>query len=254
MNKQLLASVITVSFNSEKTIEATIKSVLNQNTTDFEYIIIDGNSTDTTVEIIKSYQEKFGEKGIIYKWISEPDKGIYDAFNKGVEKAKGQWISFLGSDDMYLENALNHYFEALNTVSETTDFVHSNVSLANRKLFSGKWKWSEFKRRMTIPHVGAFHNKNYFEKYGLFDTSYKIAGDYEVLLRAKEKLETYWMDKTTVLMSDGGVSNLQIKNTYLETTRAKIASGGVSVFIAKFDYYTWMFKGWVKKMIYAIIG
>lgn len=253
MNKNVLASVITVSFNSEKTIEATIQSVLNQNVTNFEYIIIDGNSTDTTVEIIQSYQNKFNEKGIAYQWISEPDKGIYDAFNKGVSKAQGQWISFLGSDDVYLDNALNHYFEELNTVSETTDFIHSNVSLANKKLFSGSWKWKKFKRRMTIPHVGAFHNANYFKRYGLFDTSYKIAGDYELLLRARNKLKTYWIDEITVLMSDGGVSNHQIKKTYRETTRAKIQTGGVHVLTAKLYYYKWIFKSLAKKILYAVI-
>ena len=253
MNNQLLASVITVCYNSEKTIAATIESVLNQNVTDFEYVIIDGKSTDTTIDIIQSYKQKFVDKGIEFRWISEPDKGIYDAFNKGVLEAKGKWISFLGSDDIYLENALNTYQRELIENIEITDFIHSNVNLENKKLYKGKWNWKGFKRRMTIPHVGGFHNRDYFDNYGLFDTTYKIAGDYELLLRAKDKLRTHWIDETTVLMSEGGVSNQQIKNTYLETTRAKIETGGLNIFTAKVDYNIWMLKGFIKKIVNAII-
>lgn len=253
MNNRLLASIITVCFNSEKTIAATIESVLNQNITGFEYLIIDGKSTDTTIDIVESYQQKFIDKGVKFRWISEPDKGIYDAFNKGVLEAKGQWISFLGSDDIYLKDALNTYQNILSQNTKDVDFVHSNVSLESKKLFKGKWKWSEFRRRMTIPHVGGFHNRDYFNKYGLFDTTYKIAGDYELLLRAKDKLRTHWIDEITVLMSEGGVSNQQIKNTYRETTRAKIETAEVKAFIAKLDYVVWLFKGFIKKITHAFI-
>ena len=87
-------SIITVSYNSEKTIKETIVSVLNQTETNFEYILIDGKSTDKTVEIIKSFENKFKEKEIAYQWISEKDTGIYNAFNKGIKLSKGTWISF----------------------------------------------------------------------------------------------------------------------------------------------------------------
>ena len=101
-----LVSIITVCFNSEKTIQKTIQSLLNQSVTGFEYILVDGKSKDSTIEIIKSFENKFKEKGISYKWISEKDTGIYNAFNKGINLSKGKWISFLGSDDIYLKTAI----------------------------------------------------------------------------------------------------------------------------------------------------
>ncbi|CAM1345188.1 glycosyltransferase family 2 protein [Tenacibaculum amylolyticum] len=253
MEDNCLASVITVSYNSGKTIKDTITSVLNQNTDGYEYVIIDGASTDNTIAILKSFEAKFKEKNISYRWFSEPDNGIYDAFNKGIQKSKGKWISFLGSDDSYIENSLQHYINALKSVASDVDFIHGNVKLADKKVFSGEWKWKAFRRNMTIPHAGNFHNKKYFEKYGLFNTSYKIAGDYELLLRAKEQLKTKWINKATVLMSDGGVSNQQIKNVYLETTRAKIETAGVPLYIAKLDYVKWMFKYTIKRILHAFI-
>ena len=106
-------SIITASYNSEKTISDTITSVLNLDFNDFEYIIVDGNSKDKTVDIIKSFISKFEAKGITYKFISEKDKGIYDAWNKGIALSEGQWISFLGSDDSYLPSALQLYFNEI---------------------------------------------------------------------------------------------------------------------------------------------
>ena len=94
-------SIITVSYNSEVVIEPTIKSILNQTFIDFEYLIIDGNSKDRTVEIIKSYESKFKEKNISYKWVSEPDNGIYDAMNKGILMSNGQWCNFMNTGDSF---------------------------------------------------------------------------------------------------------------------------------------------------------
>jgi len=103
MEKKPLVSIVTVCYNSEKTIRDTIESVLNQTYRNIEYILVDGASKDSTVDIIKSYEEKFREKGISYKWISEPDTGIYNAMNKGIDMASGEWCYFLGSDDILFD-------------------------------------------------------------------------------------------------------------------------------------------------------
>jgi glycosyltransferase involved in cell wall biosynthesis len=246
-----LFSIITVSYNSEKTIRDTIKSVLNQTETNFEYILIDGKSTDKTIEIIKSYENKFKEKGIVYKWISEKDTGIYNAFNKGINLSKGDWISFLGSDDIYLKNALKIYKENIFNLKKEVDFVYSNI-LKNHKIIASKlWEWNTFKRKMTIAHVGSFHHKNYFKTHGLFNEEYKIAGDYEVLLRAKQHLRTHKIDELTVVMGDDGVSSSQIKKVYIETTRAKIETANLNMFIARIDYNIWMLKYQIKKRLHA---
>ena len=246
-----LLSIITASFNSEKTIKETIQSVLNQTITNFEYLIVDGKSTDNTLEIVKSFEEKFAKKSIPFTWVSEKDTGIYDAFNKGVKLAKGEWISFLGSDDVYKKNALEIYQKKLKSLKDKVDIIHSEVKVGNKKVIKGKWSWKVFRRSMNIAHVGAFHHKNYFKKQGLFDTSYKIAGDYELLLRAKSNLKTYKFNTITVVMGDSGVSNSNIKFVYKETTRAKIATAKVPKAIAQLDYYKWMLKSRIKKVLNA---
>ncbi len=254
MEKQKpLISIITVCFNSSVTIKKTIESVLIQNLENLEYIIIDGNSSDRTVTIIESFQEQFKQKRIVYKWISEPDNGIYDAFNKGIKLSKGKWISFLGSDDVYTKNAIPLYVQSIKKQIQRIDLIHSEVQLENGKVFKGIWTWKTFRRKMNIAHVGALHNKEFFKEYGLFDTSYRIAGDYELLLRAKDKLKTIKFNEITVIMADGGVSNSQIKETYKETTRAKLETAKVSKFICTLDYYIWILKCKVKTVMNEII-
>lgn len=248
-------TVITASFNSEKTIKATIESVLFQNQENFEYIIIDGNSKDSTVNIIKSYESQFNQKNIAFKWISENDKGIYDAWNKGVNLSSGEWISFLGSDDYYLKNALDLYSKAISK-NKNLDLIYSSVKLVKGdkviKIINGTWSWKKFKRYMNIAHVGAFHNKEYFKEYGLFDTSYKIAGDYEFLLRAKENLKALKINELTAIMNDGGLSNNQINKVLKETLRAKNKTAGLSKIVCYYDYSVAFIKYILRRMIYAI--
>ncbi len=246
-----LITIITVSFNSEKTIAATIESILRQTYSNIEYVIIDGNSKDKTTGIIKSFKQKFKQRDINFIWISESDTGIYDAFNKGIKRAKGDWISFLGADDTYIENAVELYIK--NLPEREVDLLYSNIQITGKKHMNGVWSWQKFRRSMHIAHAGAFHHKNYFKKHGLFDTSYKIAGDYELLLRAKENLKTHKLNAITVIMADGGISNTQIKKVYQETTRAKKETAQVSSIICQLDYYKWMLKYNIKKIVHGLV-
>ena len=151
-------------------------------------------------------------------------------------------VSFLGSDDYYYPDAIENYYNEIIQIKAELDFIHSNVKVEQRKVISEKWQWKKFRRKMNIAHVGAFHNTNYFKKYGLFNTNYRIAGDYELLLRAKNKLKTHWFNKVTAFMSDGGISNNQVKNVLKETTLVKIQNKSTSKFIAELDYYIWIIK------------
>ena len=246
-----LFTIITATYNSVKTLEATMKSVLNQKITNFEYIIVDGKSTDNTLSIIKKYEQIFKNKGVLFKWISEKDTGIYNAWNKGLKLATGKWISFLGSDDVYLDNALKKYANAANN-NPNADFIHSKVRLVNqgkiKYIVSDKWIWKNFKRYMKIAHVGSFHNKKYFKKYGIFNENYKIAGDYEMLLRAKNTLKTIFIDYFTAEMGDGGISNNNVILVFKEVKRAKIETAKVSKFSAFFDFYFSLFKYYVSSI------
>ena len=256
VNKPLL-SVITVCYNSEKTIKRTIESLLVQSFKGFEYIIIDGKSSDKTIEIIKSYEKEFKKNKICFKWISEKDKGIYDAFNKGIKLSEGNWISFLGSDDIYLPEALKKYKSVI-IKSNKIELIYSNVDIVDEKgkkidKINGVWSWDKFKRYMNIPHVGAFHNKEYFAEYGLYNISYKVAGDYELLLRAKAQLRTIKIEETTVLMANGGASNQQINVVFKETLKAKNKTAEINLLLCKIDYFIAFCKYYAKKILSEII-
>lgn len=247
-----LVSIITASYNSQQTIKDTLQSVLDQSYDPIEYIVVDGGSTDNTVSIIKTFEDKFADRNVSFKWLSEPDKGIYDAWNKGVDMATGKWLSFLGSDDIFLPTAIASYVHVLDT-HENIDFVSSKVEVHDGhkviKTISGEWSWKTFRRYMSVPHVGAFHASAYFKKYGLFDTSYRIAGDYELLLRAKDQLNAHHLNEVTVRMGVGGVSNQQIRSTLLETKKAKVHTAGMSPALAHFDFMVALAKANLKKLI-----
>jgi glycosyltransferase involved in cell wall biosynthesis len=249
----MLLTVVTATYNSEKTIKDTIESVLNQNYPNIEYVIIDGDSKDFTLDIIKSYENKFKAKGISYKWISEKDSGIYDALNKGIEISSGEWISFLGSDDYYLKDSLELYGKEI-VKRPDYDFIYSKVQIfqgnKDLKLVDREWSWKVFKRRMDIAHVGAFHNRNYFKKYGKFSTSYKIAGDYELMLRAQSLLKAFQINTITAKMNYGGISNQNVLKSLNETFRAKNETGNISFFICVWDYIYIYVIIMLKKMIY----
>lgn len=251
-----LLSIITATYNSERTLEETIQSVLNQDGKNFEYIIIDGDSKDETIEIIKNYQRIFDQKNIPFTWISESDTGIYNAWNKGLRIAKGDWISFLGSDDVYLDSALDKYTQYIQKNNEV-DFIHSKVKLLKNEgsvkhVISDKWKWNKFKRQMKIAHVGCFHNKKYFDLHGDFNEIFEIAGDYEMLLRAKDNLKTEFIDIFTAEMKDGGISNRNILKAFREARIAKASSGGIKSTTAYFDFFVNILKYYISSCIKKI--
>jgi glycosyltransferase involved in cell wall biosynthesis len=242
-----IVSVVTVVFNGENNLERTIKSVISQTYKNVEYIIIDGGSTDGTLDIIKKY-----EHAIDY-WVSEPDTGIYDAWNKGVRLSTGKWIAFIGADDTYEENAIQEYINYINTrTSIDPEYVSSKVNLfiGNKKgrVIGNKWKWNIFKKYMNTAHVGSLHNRTLFSKYGLFDTEYNICGDYELLLRPRNNLRAEFVDSVTANMDLGGVSN-QNKQVFEETLKAKVVAGGRSKLLSQIDKVLaiskWRIRNWV---------
>ncbi|NRB59549.1 MAG: glycosyltransferase [Winogradskyella sp.] len=248
-------TVITAAYNSEKTIERTINSILSQSQKNIEFIIVDGASTDKTKNIIKSFESVFNKSEISYKWISEPDKGIYDAWNKGLNMSTGDWISFLGSDDYYKPNAIENYNAAIKESNDNDiDWVYSEVEFTDgkrSKKLDSIWSWKTFRRNITITpaHVGSFHNKKYFKKYGSFNTNYKIAGDYELLLRARHNLKTLKVNHITAVMRADGVSNQNFSKVLKETLKAKTKSGKIPVLLALYDYIYMRLLTLIKRLI-----
>ena len=174
-------SIITVSYNSVKTIEQSILSVLNQTYSNIDYIIIDGGSTDGTIDIIKKYQNQ------ISFWVSEPDKGIYDAMNKGVEIAKGDFVGILNSDDWYEKDTLNKVVNYINLHSEV-DVFHGLLRIIkgnNDDPFLIRGHYSFHLNRGMIEHPTCFVKKKLFDKVGGFNLMYKSAADYDWMLKVK---------------------------------------------------------------------
>lgn len=211
-------SLLTVSFNSETTIKDTVESIQSQDYKDIEYIVVDGNSSDGTVGIIKSYDS------LISKWISEPDKGIYDAMNKAIRMASGEVVGILNSDDFYYNNqilsqvAKEFSDPSIDVVFGDLVFVDPHdLNKAVRKYSSARWHPGKFAWGFMPAHPTVFIRRRYYEKFGLFKTDYKIAADYELLIRFLyvHKLKYRYLPLTMVKMRKGGVSSKNLMSNII---------------------------------------
>ena len=205
-------SILTATYNSDKTLRDTIGSVLRQGYRDFEYIIIDGGSKDRTLDIIKEYEPKFGER---LKYISEPDNGIYDAMNKGIKMATGDVVGILNSDDFYTsDDALQKIADAFehNDIDATYGDIHfvndDDLTKMVRYYSSAVFKRSFMRFGLMPAHPSFYCKREVYEKYGAFDTSYRIAADFENLLRLIfiHRIKTLYIPKDFVTMRTGGAS------------------------------------------------
>jgi len=208
-------SIITSVWNNKNTIEDAIKSVLSQTYKDIEYIVVDGGSSDGTIDVIKKYENK------ISTFVSEKDKGIYDGLNKGVELANGDIIAFLHSDDIYAnENIIQdvvNMFENNDIDSIYGDLVYvdkNDTSKIFRYWKSGKYSFKKLCNGWMPPHPTFFVKKEFYDKYGKFDLEFGIAADYDFMLRmlGKYKITTMYLPKVLYKMRVGGASNRSIKN------------------------------------------
>jgi len=212
-----LITIITATYNSSNGLEECIKSVLSQTYKEIEYIIIDNCSTDSTLDIAKTHSEG------ISRIISEPDKGIFDALNKGIKIASGEVIGFLHADDFYASSTIieeiMQKFEA--TVADSVYGDLQYVSKNNSDKVIRNWKAGEFSNKKLLngwmpPHPTFFVKRKCYLSFGLFNTDYKIAADYDLILRflGKHKISTEYIPKVIVKMRTGGTSNKSFKNIF----------------------------------------
>ncbi len=217
MDSKPLISIITASYNSEKTLEDTINSIVNQTYKNIEYIIIDGDSSDNTLGIIKNSETKFEKSRIKFSWISESDTGIYNAWNKALKKINGEWVVFIGGDDYFKSNIIFEEMIPYLNESEQKEcsYVYGKIEHvnANEEVIEVAGKpWSLQKKRfiytMNLGHSGCFHHKSLFKKHGNFNDSFKIAGDYEFLLREFKNPDNnaFFVEKILITMREGGIS------------------------------------------------
>ena len=204
-------TIITVSYNCADTIERTIDSVVSQLSDQIEYIIIDGGSTDGTKEIIEKYSSD------IAYWISEKDNGVYDAMNKGIKSAKGEWISFINGDDWYIKDSLSKVIEKLS--NSEYDICYGYVNAIKDGVKTGYFGISEYTDPDKIflgnlyCHQGLFVKRELFTRIGLYDTQYRIFADYDWLLKAHvEGYDPYLIGMEVANFTLGGLSTVESEN------------------------------------------
>lgn len=250
-------SIVVATYNNHTTLQQCIDSVVRQTYPHKELIVIDGGSSDGTVDLLKANQQ-----AIAY-WVSEPDRGIYHAWNKAVLRARGEWICFLGADDfIWDECVLARIAGQLVSLPPKIRVVYGQIMLLNgrgEQLYAVGGPWERLKKRfqnsMCIPHPGMMHRRSLFEQYGGFDESFRIAGDYELLLRELKTADAVFVPElVTVGMRQGEgasshpASTLQVLH---ETRRAQRMHG------QRFPSSIWLFsmmKANLRLLLWQVFG
>lgn len=220
-------SIIVATYNADLTIERCIKSIISQKSESLEFIIIDGVSQDQTIDIIKKY------KTYIDYFVSEPDCGVYDAWNKGILASKGKWIMFLGADDVLLPQSILKYTNFLKSNADF-DIISAKASMVDKFgheicIFGNKYDWSEFRKNMLFSHGTTLHNKKFVKRNGLFNLSYKICSDYEFFMRHGSTINAGYINDVMILFQSGGMSST-IKGQ-IETFRIRKFYGSCSYLV-----------------------
>jgi glycosyltransferase involved in cell wall biosynthesis len=230
-------TVIISVYNGARNLQRCIDSVAGQEYIDKELVIMDGGSTDGTPNILEASDDS------ISYWESEPDGGIYHAWNKALQHASGDWICFLGADDyLYSSKVLNDMSARLAAAYPKVRVVYGRVEIRDhggRQVATIGEPWEvarkEFFERMNIPHPGTFQHRSLFEEHGHFDETFRIAGDYELLMRELKERSALFVDTPVSVMQSGGVSDsgkfglLQIRERF--GARRKNGLGGFSVLL-----------------------
>jgi glycosyltransferase involved in cell wall biosynthesis len=243
-NKPLI-SIVTIVYNGEKHLEQTIKSVLEQTYDNVEYIIIDGGSTDCTIDIIQKYE------GCIDYWVSEPDGGISDAFNKGIELTTGEVIGLLNADDWYEVDCIVTIVNNLGNGA----ILHAKINYwtDDQIEFTSAPNHDHLEEDMNVSHPTVFIKRGVYKKIGLFKTSYKLAMDYEILLRAyRQNIRFYYINHVLSNMRNGGTSAEHWVKATWEVEKAKV-SLGISRVDAYIHFFTHALWPYVKVLVFNLM-
>jgi glycosyltransferase involved in cell wall biosynthesis len=243
-------SIITVCFNSSKTIEKTFQSIKNQSYQNIEYIVVDGGSSDDTLKIIKDYSS------CISNYISESDKGLYDAMNKGIAMATGDIIGILNSDDIFVDNYVLEKVAKFHT-KNSIDASVGNITQFNkndkviRKYSAKNWSPNKLKIGFMPAHPAIFFKRDLFENYGKYRLDFVSGADYELIIRffLRNKITWKYSDITTTAMLIGGISSSGYKSYKLISREIKKALDLNNI---KFSYFKvllrviWKLNGFLK--------
>ncbi len=249
-SNKLLFSIIIPTFNSAKTLAAALDSIINQNYKNYEILIIDGKSTDQTLKIAQNY---FDSRIIIY---SEPDRGIYDAMNKGIKLSKGEWLYFMGSDDQLLNK------NTLLLINESIKEYYGKKIIYGNVLIDGKVNWRDAKKiydgmfdfdkliKKNICHQSIFYHSSIFKSGVKYDTRYTVCADWDLNLKFTKKYNFQYIDQTIAIFKGGNTSS-NIKSNYSEIDKwiTIFKTYKTGILAKKFKYYPLRFKLLGKKCI-----
>jgi glycosyltransferase involved in cell wall biosynthesis len=240
--EQPLVSVVTATFNAHRHLAGCLDSVILQDYPNIEHIVMDGGSSDGTLNVLQQYDDALAF------WKREPDDGVFDAWNKALDEARGEWICFLGADDVFLPGAISAYMALARRCPEA-EFLSSRARLEHATGYSpefgGPWAWPQFSKAMTTVHVGSMHRRALFQRLGRFDKNYRIAGDYEFMLRARNSLRAAFMPEVSVVMRAGGLSD-SAAGLY-EAKRAKLQHSVCGLLRAELDLRQLIIRFYLRK-------
>lgn len=260
MNNPILVSIITVCYNSEKTVADTIRSVLNQTYNNWEHIVIDGGSKDQTINIFQSYNQSYNGRLKLYQG---PDKGIYDAMNKGISYAKGEIIGIINSDDWYASDALENIVKAYLSCDNKEQIITGGLNRVRDGIVIYKQKHHEItlkglKKGMPLQHPAVFVTKDVYKRIGTFDISYPHIADYDLIWRcyADGNIKFLFVDSVVSYMREGGASDClswkHIKSRTIE--RYKLRKKYIPVTEAWFSCLKFFIKEYCFQTVKKIIG
>jgi glycosyltransferase involved in cell wall biosynthesis len=232
-------SIILATFQAVHVLERCLNSIVGQDFIDWELLIVDGGSNDGTVDLIRQFDAR------LTWWESAKDRGIYDAWNKALGHARGEYVCFIGADDAFADSgSLSRLFDAIGP--KRCDLVTSRGEVVDRRaekkwVFGSPWDYKRIGPRMIVCHPGLLHRRSLFNRYGSFDTQYQIAGDLEFLLRLPSAIRTLHVDSVSVVIESDGVSRTKVLNRLREQRRILASCDRYGPVHA---YLTWLNKLW----------
>ena len=228
MNSAPRLSILVATWNCVSQLEQFLESLSIQSWADWELLLLDNASSDGTAELVRVFQQRCLDRRVC--WSSQPDLGIYDAWNRGLELARGDYLCFIGADDKFLESASLGKLAGL-TATEAHLITARNAYCDRQGRFlrhwGSGWQWKRMRQSMNIAHPGMLVRRDLFTQIGIFDPAFRICGDYEWFLRLPENLRTVHASDSVLRIVQGGVSHTRIVDVYAETFKAQKRHIGV---------------------------
>ena len=230
MNEAPSLSILVATWNCSHQLEQFLESLAIQTWSDWELLLLDNASSDGTAELVEEFQQHFPAGSV--RWISEPDHGIYDAWNRGLGLAQGDYLSFIGADDTFLDSTSLERIAAL-TVTQADLITARNAYYNSQgrllRHWGSGWQWKRMRQSMNIAHPGMLVKRDLFARAGFFDPAFRICGDYEWFLRLPANLRAVHTSDSVLRVVQAGVSHTRIADVYAETFLAQKRHVGASV-------------------------